>query len=177
MIFNKNLRADHGNPLFSLEHAPLVADFDQNGTMDVFIVGGYGVIPFADNFGRAYMLSVGKGNGPDWLMFQNDIRRQSNVCGTGTSNVIEIESTPSTFSIFPNPSSGDMHLNFEVGKYLDYSIQLFDIVGNIVGLPSASIISPSQIAYKLNVADGIYSFKITHKKTGQSSAKKIVIKR
>lgn len=177
VIFNKNLRADHGNPLFSLEHAPLVADFDQNGSMDVFIVGGYGVIPFADNFGRAYMLSVGKGNGPDWLMFQNDIRRQSNVCGTGTTNVVEIESTASSFSIFPNPSNGDMRLQFEVGHYLDYSIQLYDIVGNKVELPTASIISSSQIAYKLIVTDGIYSFKITNKKTGISSAKKVVIKR
>ena len=177
LIFKRDLRAHYGNSLYSAQNAPLVADFDNNGTMDVFIAGGYGIIPFANNFGRAYMLSIGKGNGPDWLMFQNDILRQSNVCGAGTSNVFYDESAPSSFSIFPNPSNGDIMLDFESGKYQDFSIQMYDITGKKLELPSVSIISSSQIAYKLNVTNGVYLLKITDNKTEKSTTKKLIIKR
>lgn len=177
LIFNKNLRTDYGDSLYSAQNAPLIADFDNNGTMDVFIAGGYGIIPVANNFGRAYMLSVGQGKGPDWLMFQHDIRRQSNVCDTVTTGISNSENRSSFCSLFPNPSNGEIALHFEPGEYQNLSIQLYDIVGKMLDLPSPVIISSSQIAYKLKVADGIYFFKITDKKTGQSMTKKVIIKR
>lgn len=177
LIFNKNLRTDYGDSLYSAQDAPIVADFDNNGTMDVFIAGGYGVIPFANNFGRAYMLSIGQGNGPDWLMFQHDIRRQSNVCDTATTTVSEIGNSLPNFSIFPNPSIGQIKLQFENEKYQNFRIELYDIVGKSLELPSPLIFGTSKIAYNLNVADGLYFFKVSDKKTGQSTIKKIIIKR
>jgi outer membrane protein assembly factor BamB len=81
LIWSVDLADHYGNADFALDHAPLVADFDNDDTLDVFIVGGHAEYPaFENNFGRAYMISAGKGNGPDWLMFQNDIRRQSSLC-------------------------------------------------------------------------------------------------
>lgn len=51
------------------------------------------------------MLSVGKGNGPDWLLFQNDIRRTSNVCQKIPTSTTTNEHSQTSISISPNPLS------------------------------------------------------------------------
>ncbi|MBS1781757.1 MAG: VCBS repeat-containing protein [Bacteroidetes bacterium] len=104
LIFNQDLRSHYGNTSFAIDHAPLVADFDNDGKKDVFVVGGHGEYPdFYKDFGRAYMLSVGKGNGPDWLMFQNDIRRQSNICQPLSNAITNTIGHKNDIELFPNP--------------------------------------------------------------------------
>lgn len=104
LIFSQDLRSHYGNTSFAIDHAPLVADFDMDGKKDVFIVGGHGEYPnFYKDFGRAYMLSAGKGNGPDWLMFQNDIRRQSNICQPIANSIQNITTNQTEIELFPNP--------------------------------------------------------------------------
>lgn len=94
---------------FDINHAPLISDFDSDGLMDVFIVGGSTDYPnFSANYGRAYLLSTGPGHGPDWLMFQHDVRRQSNVCEFPVS--INEPLQDMNLNIYPNPSSGVVHL-------------------------------------------------------------------
>jgi len=106
LIFDKNLRSHYGDSLFNIDHAPLIADFDKDGNLNIFIVGGHAEYPnFYKDFGRAYMLSVGKGNGPDWLLFQNDIRRTSNVCQKNPTSTTTIEHSKPSISISPNPLS------------------------------------------------------------------------
>lgn len=106
LIFNKNLRTAYGDSLFALDHAPLLADFDKNGTMDAFIVGGHAEYPnFNRNFGRAYMVSIGVGKGPDWLMFQQDVRRRGNACSFPTALPNTVHPAREVgMSIFPNPA-------------------------------------------------------------------------
>jgi outer membrane protein assembly factor BamB len=72
-----NLQAHYGKTL-ELDHAPVIADFDKDGILDVFIVGGYGESTNpSSNHGRAYMVSVGTGIGPGWTLFRNDIRHSA----------------------------------------------------------------------------------------------------
>lgn len=132
VIFNKNLRSQYGDSLFSILHAPLVADFDQDGTMDVFIQGGHGQSPdFSNDFGRAYLLSIGKGNGPDWLMFQHDILRQSNAC-IGTSDVSSHpQSSDNDVNIYPLPSKHHTNIDITLTHATDINI----IIYNLSGLP------------------------------------------
>lgn len=100
----------HIGKTFDINHAPLISDFDADGLMDVFVVGGSTDYPnFSANYGRAYLLSTGPGHGPDWLMFQHDVRRQSNVCEFPVG--INEKHEEMTLNIYPNPSSGMVHFS------------------------------------------------------------------
>ena len=72
-----------------LDGAPIIADFDRNGTLDVFFVAGKGTSDNtrAQNYGRAYALRVGPGKG-SWEMFRGNLRRT----GTTTLNPIREKS-------------------------------------------------------------------------------------
>ena len=102
--------AQHIGKTFNIDHAPLIADFDNNGTIDIFIVGGNTDYPnFQTNYGRAYMISAGIGTGPDWLMFQQDLKRRSSLCGAplATSNLTQQKKY---FTLYPNPCSNNFQI-------------------------------------------------------------------
>jgi outer membrane protein assembly factor BamB len=108
LIWSLDLAAHVGNSNFEFDHAPIVADFDQDDTLDIFIVGGHAEYPdFQNNYGRAYLISAGKGKGPDWLMFQNNRFRNSSLCPFNT-NTIQESTEDLSFSIYPNPTSGSV---------------------------------------------------------------------
>jgi len=78
VLWTYDLQAHYGNT-FDIDHAPVIADFNNDGKLDIFIIGGYGSSnPPTNNHGRAYALSAGDGTGPGWPMFRNDLRRSGN---------------------------------------------------------------------------------------------------
>lgn len=166
LIFNKNLRSDYGDSLYALDHAPLVADFDKDGNIDVFIVGGHAEYPdFYKDFGRAYMLSVGKGRGPDWLMFQNDIRRQSTLCGKKPSDISELKSAISEAHLFPHPNCGKGQLRFYADQAGTAEIEVSDLFGKPVYRKNLSRLLPGEQTIDLslpeNCSSGLYLCRIT----------------
>jgi outer membrane protein assembly factor BamB len=81
IIWTYDLQAHYGS-MFQMDHAPVVADFDNDGTLDVCIIGGYGSsVDPENNYGRIYVLSAGDGTGPGWLMFRHDIKHSGFFCG------------------------------------------------------------------------------------------------
>lgn len=77
VIWTCDLQAHYGN-VFEMDHAPVIADFNNDGKLDVFIIGGYGTSENPENnYGRAYVLSAGNGTGPGWLMFRHDVRHSA----------------------------------------------------------------------------------------------------
>ncbi len=122
VIFNLDLAA-HIGKTFELSHAPLIADFDQNGKIDAFIVGGKTDYPnFSTNYGRAYMVEIGNGIGPDWLMFQQDLYRSSSMCYAPLS-VTQEPVDQLTFNLSPNPSSNSLQIHAtQKGTLAIYSI-------------------------------------------------------
>jgi outer membrane protein assembly factor BamB len=129
-IFSINLADDYGTKPFDINHQPLIADFDDDGLLDAFVVGGYGVsAPTIDsNYGRAYMVSLGKGKGPDWLMFQHDVRRQSSLCYDYLTSVEEINSPELNSS--PNPATDFIEISFGSGILSEaHPIRTFDMLG------------------------------------------------
>lgn len=71
-ICSFDLQAHYGL-VFHMDHAPVIADFNNDGILDIFIVGGYGSSdPPTNNHGRAYAVTFGNGSGPGWPMFRHD---------------------------------------------------------------------------------------------------------
>jgi outer membrane protein assembly factor BamB len=68
--------ATKGHALEQADFAPLVGDFDGDGTLDVFMVSGKGTSDATrrENFGRAFVLRVGKGVGT-WDTFRGSLKR------------------------------------------------------------------------------------------------------
>jgi hypothetical protein len=105
-LWTMNLRADYGNSLYEIDHAPVIADFDQDGVLDAFIIGGHAEYPaFSNDFGRGYAVSLDIGVSPGWEMFQKNIQRNPSLCESS----IGIEShTPGALdelTLSPNPAS------------------------------------------------------------------------
>ncbi|MCC6962919.1 MAG: VCBS repeat-containing protein [candidate division Zixibacteria bacterium] len=74
VIYSQDLKAHYGRT-FEIDHAPVLADFNGDGRLDLFVVGGYGTSSSpSQNHGRAYALSVGDGGGAGWAMFRHDLR-------------------------------------------------------------------------------------------------------
>jgi outer membrane protein assembly factor BamB len=77
VVWTYNLQAHYGRT-FEMDHAPVIADFNNDGRLDVFIVGGYGISsPPTNNHGRAYALTAGNGTGPGWPMFRHDLQHSA----------------------------------------------------------------------------------------------------
>ncbi len=135
VIWNLDLSAHIGKE-FSIDHAPIVADFDADGILDVFIVGGFVEYPdWHSNYGRAYAISAGKGQGPDWTMFQNNIHRTSSICPKPTSIT---ESVQISTIISPNPATEYIEIavdiNPTVNRRVDegFEVKIFNLLGECV---------------------------------------------
>jgi outer membrane protein assembly factor BamB len=174
-IFILDLAAHHGNPLFELNHAPLVADFDQDGLLDIFIVGGYGRYPdLSANIGRAYMVSVGQGNGPDWLMFQRDVLRQSSLCEEINTSI----STPFAnfgIDVFPNPTREELFIQSSESGAVMRSLHIY----NTYGIPVYRQDNLDMSEIKLDLKDwksGVYIYHLSLK-DGRHESGKFVLAR
>lgn len=132
--------ASHIEKEFSIDHAPLVADLDSDGILDVFIIGGFVEYPeWQNNYGRAYAVSAGNGTGPEWTMFQNNIHRNSSICNQPTT-VAATE--PIDLYVRPNPAndyieiSGNFNPTLIQGHEGKLDIKIFNILGVVVGQSS-----------------------------------------
>jgi outer membrane protein assembly factor BamB len=73
VVWTYNLQAHYGKT-FEMDHAPVIADFNNDGKLDIFIIGGYGNSSQPElSHGRAYALTAGDGTGPGWPMFRHDL--------------------------------------------------------------------------------------------------------
>jgi outer membrane protein assembly factor BamB len=78
VVWTIDLAAHYGKT-YQIGHAPVIADLDGDGKLDVFVVGGLGRYPAESNHGRAYAVAAGEGKGPGWPMFRNDLRHSGFV--------------------------------------------------------------------------------------------------
>lgn len=160
-IWNKNLATHYGNAMFAFDNAPLISDFDNDDSLEVFIVGGHAEYPaFQNDFGRAYMITAGIGSGPDWLMFQQNILRQSSLCFFNPSSVSSPEENNSQFiTVYPNPSSASTTLQFLYSENDLYTLIIFDSKGQQIRI--IKNISDNKITFeKGDLQSGLYFFQL-----------------
>lgn len=124
-----------GLPYHEADSGPIIADFDNDGNMEVFVVAGYGTYtPDSQNVGMAFSLDGGTGGYcPDWLMFRQDIMRTGYLspqdvedgCDTTTVNVPDAE-LPG-FEVYPNPATHQLVIEGNAGD--ETTIRLIDLQG------------------------------------------------
>lgn len=176
-IWTVDLEAIYGST-FEIDHAPIVADLNKNDTLDVFIIGGKAEYPnFSTNYGRAYALELpfGGGYGPEWLMFQQNIRRSSSICDSNSSAVYEYNVNNDYFSIFPNPNSGDIFLDIKNLKEKPELIEIYDVTQRLIFAKSAKdCCNDAECNVKLkHIQSGIYMIRL-HTAHSIFSAKMLV---
>jgi outer membrane protein assembly factor BamB len=129
---------EDGLPWFEADSQPLIADFDQNGTMDVFVSGGYGTYtPDAQNTGSAFMLEAGVGTCPEWLMFRHDVHRTGYLSAEEVEEACEEVSIDENASsqqieIYPNPTDDLLNISVLMPGIDVVDIQVTDLMGKQV---------------------------------------------
>ncbi len=149
-LWTVDLAAHYGNVL-EIDHAPVVGDFNSNGILDVFVVGGKTEYPnFQNNYGRGYAVEVGAGTGPAWPMFQYDIRRTGNICNLQNTDIGQ-SSQQTSLSIYPNPvKAGEfVHIHCSQDETIKF-ITLNDLAGKQIYMEVTqknSFIVPNQLSF------------------------------
>ena len=131
LIWNVDLQAHFGPDDFEIDHGPLIGDFDNDGLMDAFVVGGHAEYPaIENNYGRAYAVSLESEGGPDWSMFRRNIIRSACVCDTAAVAVPEM--------IIADLGKSVNYLTFEQKLKIDavsdnkYDLQIFNSFGQLM---------------------------------------------
>lgn len=128
LIWQVDLQAHYGKE-FRIDTAPLIADFDQDGFLDVFVVGGRLEYPeFWNNYGRAYCIGTDSKSKDEWLMFQYNIERTGSICNNNTD--ITIEKQNSTQFIY-NIENEVLKFSFMDNNF-NNSLKIYDIFGRNV---------------------------------------------
>lgn len=160
VIWTYDLQADYGKT-FQIDNAPVIADFDGDGKLDVFIVGGYGCSDsMSKNQGRAYALKAGNGTGPGWSMFRHDLRHSG--CFEGPWNGVEeqlpVSSKQLAVNAEPNPFTTVTNIKWSVtsGQKTD-KIKIYDLSGKLIEETKDNIIGK-------NLKTGVYFVKVNDNK-------------
>jgi outer membrane protein assembly factor BamB len=166
LLWNLNLfpQFPPGLPYLLVDHGPLVADFDRNGTMDVFVVAGYGTYtPDSLNTGKAFMIEAGSGSCPEWLMFRHDVLRtgylpQSEIdslCGTVSVSVLLSENEGVV--VYPQPAHERVYIECKTGSKIEITDAAGKQIAQLVAQSEKTELEIGNFAagcYVLSVFDG-----------------------
>jgi len=138
VIWTINLEAHYGRT-FDMDHAPVIADFNEDDSLDVFIIGGYGSSSQpTQNHGRAYALTAGAGNGPGWPMFRHD--EQHSGVFLPEPHDISISISPLSPPIIIPANGGSFSFNAVLNNAESNPVNFFTWI--LVKLPSGSWYGP-----------------------------------
>lgn len=172
-------------PYISADNAPLVADFDNDGALDVFFVMGYGTYTVNPiNTGMAFMVKGGTGNCPEWTMFRHDQNRSGYISKAEVNSqctitgMAETELTNVNVYVSPQPALSKAIISVSGMNANRVKLIISDLQGRIIDTKTASEASQkeNEISWEWNcekVNDGLYLYQI---EDGNSSIKGKLIK-
>jgi hypothetical protein len=152
-IWQLDLKADFGVDTFDIDHAPVIGDFDGDGKLDGFVVGGLTRYPNVSNdYGRAYAFTLGEGTGPGWKMFQHDTARSSHVpndWATGIADHKKIDDF--SVEIYPGPVRDICNVKI-IAEHADpLTFYLYDLEEKLLLEKKEYPLHPGINSYKLNL--------------------------
>jgi outer membrane protein assembly factor BamB len=182
VIWNLNLELHYGKT-YDMDHAPVIADFDGDGLLDVFVVGGYAISdPDTANHGRAYAVRAGEGTGPDWLMFRHDLRHSACV-GEDVSGVDPepFDAGGVRLEAHPNPFTSEVVIRYFAASAGRVRLRVYDVTGRLVRTLAAGRQEPGWQSVVWGGADdtscklpsGIYFLRLDAH--GTSTCRKILL--
>jgi outer membrane protein assembly factor BamB len=134
-LWTLDLAADYGDTL-DIDHAPVIGDFDGDGQLDGFVVGGFTAYPnIANDYGRAYAFTLGTGHGPEWKMFQHDSVRSGRVPLDWMVGIAEpAKRNNLILNPGPNPFRDELRLRVELKNPGPLRIELLDLPGRLISV-------------------------------------------
>jgi outer membrane protein assembly factor BamB len=166
IVWTYDLEDDYGMT-YNIDHAPVIADFNEDGKLDVFIIGGYATSsPPTDNHGRAYVLSAGNGTGNGWPMFRYDLLHSA--CFQNQISPIAVDDYSHTLentSVLINITNNDYDIDgsIEPGtvEIINYpsngSILVDQVSGETTYTPNLGFIGYDNFQYTVEDNDGLTS--------------------
>jgi outer membrane protein assembly factor BamB len=171
-VWTIDLEAHYGQT-YEMDHAPVIADFDNDGKLDVFIIGGYGTSSQPqNNHGRAYALSGGDGTGPGWTMFRHDLRHSGCFHGPWTGieenkNTERVAADLGSIHCMPNPFTIGTRIAFTNPASTSTTLKIYDSMGTLVKTFTSEPCAGHQVLHWNRVDDrgeklppGVYVLKI-----------------
>jgi outer membrane protein assembly factor BamB len=135
LLWTVDLRADHDSSDFDIDHAPVIDDFDNDGDLDVFIVGGKTYYPNIEfDYGRAYAIDLGQGITSDWKMFRHDRYRSGCLCENDFAAIQDITEDDAILKTYPNPATSILNIEFENKRRENLSLSTYNINGELLSL-------------------------------------------
>jgi outer membrane protein assembly factor BamB len=176
--YNSDPLLPSGLPYWEVANGPIIADFDKNGTMDVFSVTGYGTYtPDSMNVGTAFCVEAGNNatGCPEWRMFRQDVWRSGYLSTSDIDENCDLVQVndPKTFitKVYPNPSSG--HIKVEIAVFSGTSLfEIRDVLGQLLVQKQ---LSPGVAEWDLELSAGTY-FWSCQQQDQRSSGKLTVIR-
>ncbi|MBN2542136.1 PQQ-binding-like beta-propeller repeat protein [bacterium] len=177
---------------YPIENAPVVADFDLDGWVDIFFIGGHGTSDTVPNYGRAYAVRAGPGNGETWTMYRHDAYRSGYLEGGPAESIEQQSIIPDRFDILCYPNPFNSVVTIAIGGALNLTplhtttphttslqVDIFDINGRLVwNLDSPWLLSPDSYSLSFSwqpdpsIPTGIYLIKVEIGK--QNTTRKVI---
>ena len=168
-IWTLDLAAEYGNTL-DIDHAPVIGDFDGDGKLEGFVVGGFTAYPDTINsYGRAYAFTLGDGTGPEWPMFQHDSVRSNCVplnWYEGIPRYIYHAADDLKVKVTPNPFRDVLRISITLKSPGPLTIELYDLTGRFIAMIRKIRSLRGEAVYEWDckekgLAPGMYLLKVT----------------
>jgi outer membrane protein assembly factor BamB len=168
IIWSLDLEAHYQN-IFQIDNAPIIEDFNNDGKLDIFIIGGFGSSnPPSNNHGRCYAISAGEGTGNGWPMFRHDIYHSAYFDYQNNQAPIAMKDTTFTYineskwiNVTYNDYDYDGEIDPETVEIEVYPtngvITVDQFTGNISYIPNIGFIGKDTLNYTVCDDEGLIS--------------------
>jgi outer membrane protein assembly factor BamB len=168
VVWTLDLEA-HYQDTYNIDNAPVIEDFNNDGKLDIFIIGGFGISdPYTNNHGRGYAIAAGNGTGDGWPKFRHDVFNSACFHFQQNQAPIAVEDYSFTYineSVWINVTANDFDDNGEINltsvDIVDYPsngfVDVDPVTGNLSYTPDIGFVGVDILNYTVCDYEGLTS--------------------